>query len=432
MINRKRLVALSAATAMTTAALLGGQASAQSLQDLQQKQIELQAQIDALKAAQKEAEKGSDLKVKWKGAPELSSADGKFKMKIRGRAYVDAGFVSDDDDNEDTKATEFRTVRLGVEGVVMKDIKYKAEVDFAGNEVDLKDAYLQWKGPVSVTFGQFKTPNSLQEQTSSRYTTFMERASFTDAFELARQIGIGVGAGGDNWTFDAGIFRGANGSSDEDEGETFAARATFGDKFDNGAYHVGASYRYRKAGDDQDMFRYRQRPHNHLAGRYIATDRVADSDAMFGVELAGVFGPFSAQAEYAWLKANLDAPAPGQSDPKFTGGYIDLSWFITGESRAYKGGSFSRVKVKNPVFEGGFGAWQIAARYDVVDLSDEGLFGGEQDTWVIGVNWHLNDYTRFMFNYSKSDVENAFDVSDNGADGENSIDAVGVRFQVDW
>jgi phosphate-selective porin OprO/OprP len=37
-------------------------------------------------SAGKSSEKDDlDLKVKWKGAPELSSKDGKFKMKVRGR-----------------------------------------------------------------------------------------------------------------------------------------------------------------------------------------------------------------------------------------------------------------------------------------------------------------------------------------------------------
>ena len=94
----------------------------------------------------------------------------------------------------------------------------------------------------------------------------------------------------------------------------------------------------------------------------------------------------------------------------------------------------------------GWGAWQIAARYDVLNLSDsafnddaftriEKLTGGcantgsaligygaepdtgppndgevgadpariaqcgQQESWVFGVNWYLNDHTRIMFNY---------------------------------
>lgn len=436
MFKGKRLATVLAASALTAsmAGLAASPAAAQSVETLQKQINALQSQINELKSAQEKAAK-EEMEVKWEPAPSIKSADGRFEMNLRGRIYVDAGWVNDKDNNENTKATEFRTARLGIEGKAWKDIKYKLEADFADNEVDLKDAYLAWKGPVDLTFGQFKTPNSLEEQTSSRYTTFMERASFTDAFELSRQIGIGAGISGDTYTVNAGVFRGANGTGDEDEGETFAARVTYGDKIGkDGAFHVGAHYRYRNAGADQDDFRYRQRPHNHLASRYINTDRISDSDSLFGFELAGVMGPFSAQAEYAWQKADLSDPAVGQDDPTFSGGYIDLSYFITGESRAYKGskGSFQRIKVKDPVFDGGMGAWQVAVRYDTIDLTDEDIFGGEQDTWIIGLNWYLNRHTRFMMNYSHSDIDKAFDVADNGLDGKNKVDAFGLRFQVDW
>ena len=63
--------------------------------------------------------------------------------------------------------------------------------------------------------------------------------------------------------------------------------------------------------------------------------------------------------------------------PTYKGWYVDASWFITGETRNYEAeeGIFGRTKVKKPVFrrQRGWGAWQIAGRYDVIDLSDEPL-----------------------------------------------------------
>ena len=62
--------------------------------------------------------------------------------------------------------------------------------------------------------------------------------------------------------------------------------------------------------------------------------------------------------------------------PTYDGWYIDASWYITGETRNYEAstGEFGRTKVKRPVYggSGGWGAWQIAGRYDVLDLSDKG------------------------------------------------------------
>lgn len=435
--SRKPIIGLLAATVLCSVAFTPA-ASAQSLQ-------ELKAQIDLLSKKIEELEKkeaantSPDVKVKWKGAPEFSSTDGRFKMKIRGRIFTDYGSVSAKDAagntiaGEKVDATEFRTARLGVEGIVFKNVKYKFEADLTGGGSEIKDAYLQWKmKPLSLKIGQFKTPNSLEEQTSSRYITFMERGAFTDAFSLARQIGVAVGYAADDVTFTAGLFQGGSNNGDSQQDRTYAARVTFGPKLSDGdvRVHVGVSVRYRELSDGNGA-RYRQRPHSHLANnRYISTDfrgtsiGDAKSDTFYGFEAAGIMGPISLQAEYAMLSVNRIDTANNVS---LSGGYISASYFITGESRGYKKGAMGRVKVKSPVSEGGMGAWQLAARYDTIELNDvdEAILGGKQNTLLFGVNWHLNNYVRFMANYSHSDI----------TDGDYSVtdvNALGLRFQVDW
>jgi len=421
--------------ALLTGTILTSPVLAQSVSDLETQITELRQQVNVLKSRAASDPIKSPIKVKWEPAPSISSPDGLFEMNIRGRLYMDFATINDKNDNENTSATEFRTARLGVEGKAWKDVKYKFEADFAGNEVTVKDAYLQWSGPSQITVGQFKTPNSLEEQTSSRYTTFMERASFTDAFGLARQMGVGIGFGGDNYTVNMGVFKGSNGTRAENEGIAFASRATYGPKMGETQLHLGASVRFQNQGDEQSDIRYRQRPHNHLAAnRYVVTNKIANKDQMIGLEAAAVMGAFSLQGEWATLKANLSNPSFGQLDPSFNGGYVEASYMVTGESRAYdpKKGSFQRVKVNNPVFSGGMGTVQLAVRYDRIDLSDKGIFGGEQDTIILGANWWLNRHTRFMVNYSRSKVKNATDVSLNGVDGKNTINTIGVRAQIDW
>src|SRR3546814_15846570 len=67
---------------------------------------------------------------------------------------------------------------LGVEGTTPGSFAYKFEADFAGNEVELADAYFQWKGKVAaISFGQHNNFQSLEELTSSRFISFMERRS---------------------------------------------------------------------------------------------------------------------------------------------------------------------------------------------------------------------------------------------------------------
>jgi len=429
MFKAKHMKGLLAATALTAITL---PTSAQSVGELKAQLEALTKRLEELEQRESTAAKKTAVVKKAEPAFALATEDGLFEFNLRGRIYADAGWASDKDKTMDIDATEFRTARLGVEGKAWKKLKYKLEADFAGNEVNLKDAYLQYSSDMGKwTFGQFKTPNSLEEQTSSRHTTFMERASFTDAFGLARMMGIGYGNGGSNWTFKAGVFRGSNATDVDKEGYAVAARATFGGKFDGGVWMLGSSVRFQDVGDGSKL-RYRQRPHNHLSDRFVATGRLSEKDTMYGLEAAGQFGAFHVAGEWASLSAK-DGGSRGRN-ATFSGGYVEAGWFITGESKTLKleKGAWDRPKVKNPVHEGGLGAWQIAAKYDVIDLTDNGVFGGEQDTWILGLNWYLNRHSRFMMNYSHSSIDEAFDVAANGDDGANSVNTLGMRFQVDW
>ena len=102
---------LAGASVIGLLAIGAPEAKAQDLQEIQAQIDQMQATIKALQkqvqdakaqasAAQTTADsaKGSDLdlKVKWKGAPELSSGDGKFKMKVRGRLETDYNHVDQD------------------------------------------------------------------------------------------------------------------------------------------------------------------------------------------------------------------------------------------------------------------------------------------------------------------------------------------------
>lgn len=445
------LLSSAAAVALTTgfsgAAYAGAGACCNTVEDLQRQIHLLQAQIDELK----KEPKGTNME--WKGAPKFSG-DG-WEFKVRGRVMADYNFQKAEDDltgNEFSEhGSEFRRARLGVEGKILGATKYKFEVDFADNEVDITDAYLQQKfGPAKITLGQHKTYNSLEEQTSSRYITFVERHAATDAFGLNRRIGIGAGFGGDNWTFNAGAFSTNAGEDFDQEPFALAARATFAPIAEKTkSIHLGAHVMYRAYEDDAGLAtgaggigqRFRVRPGSHRSDRFISTDELdIDSDLLYGVEAAGVFGPFSIEGEYMRVDTNgYDNTTTGPvgdplntNDPSFHGWHVDASVFLTGESRTYKGdkGAFDRVKVANPVNDGGMGAWQLAARYDYIDLEDEGIAGGTQTTYIGGINWHLNNYARLMLNYAYADIEDSFEQNNGFADGD--VRSVTIRAQIDW
>ena len=471
-------------------------AKAASLEQLEAQIAELQRQVNEAKAAAAAAQAaaansgggGLDLKVKWKGAPEFSSRDGKFKMKVRGRIQADYNSIDQDESitgEGDINAVELRRARLGVEGVLFYNWKYKFEIDFAGDEVAIKDAYIAYAnwGPESwkkseIRVGNQKTYNSLEQLTSSRFITFMERAAFTEAFFLERQIGAAVVAGGHHWSFQTGYYGatvgeegGIPGQGDFDTDQTaYTVRGTVApiNRDVNGVHqvlHLGGSYRHRDAGslnecgatrcaDDSALYQYRARGADlHLADRFVDTPQFSDEDDMFVLEGAFVWGPFSVQGEYAQLETNGVRPFEDDSlprvSPTYTGWYVDASWYLTGETRNYKAdaGEFGRTKVKRPVWggSGGWGAWQIAGRYDVLDLSDKGAamldaYGcnecGEQETWLIALNWLMTDYTALKFNVTQSKItgSNGGNPAGTGFNKNKGaeISGFGMRAQVDW
>lgn len=388
-----------------------------------------------------------DLNVKWKGAPEFSSKDGSFKFKVRGRVMADYDHVDQDEaitGQPDINGVELRRARLGVEGVIMSDIKYKFEVDFAGDETAIKDAYVAYANFTpfemgEVRFGNQYVYNSLEQITSSRFITFNERAAYMEAFFLDRQIGGGLLLGDDHWSFQTGYYGAPSESQGEfdDDTSAFSVRGTVAPiNTDTTVVHLGASYRHRDAGTSRDddvenLFSYRARPDNHLADRFVATPSFGTGDDMFNLEGAVVFKSFSVQGEYAQLK--VDSAEGIDVNPTYNGWYVDASWFITGEMRHYEAdsGEFGRVSVNKPINEGGYGAWQIAARYDELDLSEgsDSIPGctacGDQKTWLVGLNWLTTDYTAIKFNVSQAKIEG-------GVNDGAEITAFGARAQVDW
>jgi phosphate-selective porin OprO/OprP len=120
----------------------------------------------------------------------------------------------------------------------------------------------------------------------------------------------------------------------------------------------------------------------------------------------------------------------GASDPTFSGWYAYGSWFITGESRAYKtsSGTFDRIKPKSIVGKGGIGAWELGARFSSIDLNDSGITGGEEKDLTLGLNWYATPTIRFMANYIKvMDLTDPQNVND---DSEPNI--FEMRAQIDF
>lgn len=365
----------------------------------------------------------------------LTAGDEKTSTEIEvgGRFMLDMGWMSADDELEAEfgpfeDAIEYRRARFYAKGTFYKHIEFKIQFDFAGGDADWKDVYLKLKKlPFNITVGHFKEPFGLEELTSSKYITFIERSLPIGTFAPSRKVGI---------MFDMnlakklvwvglGVFR----DPTDTYGNVLGTEALYNftgrfvvtplyDKKKGNLIHLGIAITNRDI--DGNSLRYRVRPEVHFTDRFVNTDKfAADNSRILGFEAAAVFGSLSIQGEY--ISAAVDSTEGG--DPSFSGMYIQASYWLTGEQRKYKDSSriFDRVKPKTNFGDDGSGGFELAARYSMVDLTDSGIIGGKLTNVTLGLNWHLNPYTRIMTNYVISDH-----------DEFGNFSAFAIRFQTDF
>ena len=200
-------------------------ANAQAVDDAQAKIELLQQQVEALQASIEQV-KASMVKSTptWKGGPEYADKDAGFSFKPKGLLQYDAGFVGfpNGDERRGTVAglnygnlgwnTRARRLTLGADGSLPGGFRYSAEFNFAQATVDFEDVLLAYdfkNSPLTFQAGYFYPFASLETMTSSKYTSFMERAGITDAFSHNRRIGAALVANdkkADQWVFQAGLF----------------------------------------------------------------------------------------------------------------------------------------------------------------------------------------------------------------------------------
>ena len=365
----------------------------------------------------------------WKGAPLLEDKENGWSFKPRGRLQYDVGFVENPQDDIVTRNLGFNTrvrrFRLGVEGTIPGGFGYKAEADFAGGSVGFGDVIITYQPknkPWNLTIGNHETLNGLEQMSSSRFLSFVERAAFDDAFINTRRIGLSGGYVNAEGTFraNAGLFaaHSIDGQFDND-GWIGAARAVYSPLSGANQLHFGANVQHRNfqsnngttaaASQGQpstnQLARYRARPFSQLTDiRFVDTQNfAAKSDTIVGLEAAGIFKSLHLAAEGQYLSANayeggdtiaggdpLDLfPAASQfvsdGNPSFWGGYVEAGYYLTGETRGYKNGLWDRTKVLKPFSKGGWGAFQLNARLDYLDLDSSKLKSGCTNNFTTGV-----------------------------------------------
>lgn len=401
----------------------------------------MRAKVESLEAKVKELEGGAKSEApSWKGAPLFEDKESGWSFKPRGRLQYDLGWVGKPEGVTDRSlgfSNELRRARLGVEGAMPGGFGYKFEADFADNSVEITDAIISYRASddLGLVVGQHNNFQSLEELTSSRFLSFMERAAFTDAFNFERRVGLSATYAAGDVIASAGVFTDAitDLANDDNDAVGVDGRLVFAPKLGATRFHLGGSAHFR---DNNDLVeigtttRYRQRPFVHVTDtRFLATPALAvEKETSYGIEAATIHGSLHTAGEVHWLRADRAGSA---ETPTFFGAYAEAGYFFTGETRGYKDGQFDRTKVLKPVGDGGMGAIQANLRYDYLDLNDAGIVGGTQQGLAASLIWIPQDYVRLLLNYSRLNYQDAA-VPALGGDRAYSVDVFGARAQIDF
>ena len=441
---------------------------------LQQQIDDLNAQVADLKRStsdqyadvvQKQGDK-PDVTVSIKnGRPSFKSADGDFSLDIRALVQFDSAYYANGKvpaGVDFSSGSNFRRARLGVQGTLFKDWSYQFIYDMGGSGSEgssIASAYIQYDGlgPVHWKIGAYPTPESFDDTTSASDLLFLERAQPTD---LARSLAGSDGRDGTTlFAYDDNYFAAISYTGDLvqdtgvfDEQQALVGRAAYRlFKGDDSNFAIGAdsSYVFKIAdtaagAGTPKALRLRERPELNVDDNNIRLIDTGNIDASkileWGVEAAGNWHNFYAQGGY--FNFDVTRRVSALPDPSFDGWYLQGSWVLTGEAKPYVAstGSYSLPKPRNSFSfdRPGIGAWELAARYSVLDLNDNagvagfatpagGVRGGEQKIWTAGVNWYPNNAIRFVLDYQHSDVSR---LNAAGGDIGAKLDAVSLRAQL--
>ncbi|MBT6894583.1 MAG: porin [Rhodobacterales bacterium] len=393
--------------------------------------LRLISKVDSL---EKEVKKSQNTKVTLdKHGFQVKSSDGNFKFKFGGKMHADASVSSNDhfsnggDLTEANSGTQITKARMGFTTTLYKVWKFKTDIDFAGDQIRVKDLKLAYTGlkifedkKLQVTVGHQKQAFSRELLESSSDLMFMGRSMMNVLNKpvVGRAIGLNLASNGKKWTTQAGVYGdGMEENDGHDEGWGVNGRATFNPILNNDdgiqkLVHLGVAGNYRRSSDNDQVngasdnyLTYKHETHK-LSNLYPIYTKLYSvrNIKMVGLEANAVYGPFSLGGEFtrSWVQRSKADHGYG-TNLDFHGWYGEAAVTLTGESRTYRNGLFRRLKPKNvfSLANGGLGAWEIAARVGGINMNDGAYKGGSMKNFSFALNWYANENVRLMFGYDR-------------------------------
>lgn len=352
----------------------------------------------------------------------IQSDNGDHRLQLGAIVQADARFALDDERSGVVDAFNLRRFRSVVQGRVARHFEYFLNVDFAGNAVNVRDAYLDtvFSPSFKVRVGKMKAPFSYDRNILVVNLSFVERG-LTTSIAPDRDAGVQLfgDVAGNTLSYAValtnGVADGGSGDTDVNDAKDVTGRLVvrpfakarqhplngLGLAVAGSAGTQGGGLPSFQSPGRQTLFAY--------AGATGDGRRTRVSPQAFYYR-----GPFGAYGEFVRSRGGV-AKGGMTDDVDHEAWQVAASWVLTGETAPPERNPRPSVSFDPPSRH--FGALQVAARLQGLSVSESAVTRGllavnasrSASIRAIGLNWYLNPFVKWNLNLERT-------VFDGGAD----------------
>jgi len=354
----------------------------------------------------------------------LQSETGDYVLKLTGYVQADGRFATGDDTNLVINQFLLRRVRPIFQGTVAKYFDFYLNPDFGGGTTVLQDAYADVRFSPKLRFraGKMKSPFGIERLQSGQSLTFVERA-LPNNLVPNRDVGLQVhgelaqGAIGYQAAVLNGVTDGGNIDGDTNDSKDLVGRAFF-QPWKNKATSPLRGFGFGVAatnGKANGALRGYSSVSQVPVFSYATTVVASGTRTRWSPQAYFYLGPFGLLAEYVEAKHDVQNVVTGR--PTTTAELTNSAWSVTGSFLLTgEEASYGNVKPKDFFVpsSGKFGALQLVARYNRLDVDEDAFSGGyadatksvrEASAWGVGLNWIWNTNLKYVLDYEQTSFE---------------------------